>query len=349
MFCYDFPVKITVNHEIEAFLQRCRDNLSDTRLNNFLDRSVTPGNEAYIQQALKKAGSQEFSGPKETWPSLFLSVDAYEQSPYHRNVTGKLQDLSNERFELQTFAGNRLFNLDAVQPDRSRELGDWMKLRALDRDAETLVLTSSETEWMLDMPSEAATNDPYAKKAHGNVLQFGLGIGYVLYMTLLNPAVSHITVIENDPLTIALFREYLMPLFPGHDRFTIIQDDAENRWNSDYLSGFDYIYADIWQSGEDGLFIMSDLLKQAMVPLASADFWIEDSCIVPLRTLIFLHFEESCYHTERTVSPDYQSLMDRVRTWFDSDPSLITSADELRDRMYDRRILRSILGGKTCV
>ncbi len=346
--CYDSAVKIRQNKNIESFLARCRTNLSDDRLNSFLDRRVTPGNEAYVRRALKAAGAQEFDGPENTWPGLLISVDDYEKTPYHRNVTAKLRGLHDGLYDTAVFAGGRLFNLDAVQPDKKRELGDWMKLRALDRDAETLVLADGDTEWMLDMPSEAATNDPFARKAYGNVLLFGLGIGYVLYMTLLTPSVRHITVVERDERVITRFRELLMPLFPDPDRFDILQDDAHNRWNAEWLSRFDCIFTDIWQSGEDGLFRMSELLSAAPVPLNTADFWIEDSCIVPLRTLVFLYFEELCSGTSRPVSGEYTGLMNNVRRWFETDSSVITEPEELKDRMYSRGILRGILGGRTC-
>ena len=339
---------IRQNKKIESFLVRCRTNLSDDRLNGFLDRRVTPGNEVYVRRALKAAGAQEFDGPEDTWPHLLISVDDYEQTPYHRNVTAKLRGLHESLYDTAVFAGGRLFNLDAVQPDVNRELGDWMKLRALDRDAETLVLADGDTEWMLDMPSEAATNDPFARKAYGNVLLFGLGIGYVLYMTLLNPSVRHITVIERDARVITRFKKLLMPLFPDHNRFELIQDDARSRWNGEWLSRFDCIFTDIWQSGEDGLFRMSELLSASPVPLDTADFWIEDSCIVPLRTLIFLHYEELCSGVSRSVSADYTGLMNNVRRWFETDPSVITETEDLKDRMYSRAVLRGILGGKTC-
>ena len=347
--CYDSVVRIEQNENIASFLARCRRNLSNTALNSFLDRRVTSGSEAYLRRQLKRAGAQEFEGPETTWPSLFLSVDAFEKTPYHRNVTAKLSGMHGDLYDTVIFEGNRLFNLDAVQPDQNRELNDWMKLRALDRDANTLVLADGETEWMLDMPSEAATNDPFARRAHGSVLLFGLGIGYVLYMTLRNPAVSHITVVEYNPRVIEVFEQILKPLFPDHDRFTILQDDARNRWNEEWLAGFDCIFTDIWQSGDDGLFMMADLLSRASVPLDKADFWIEDSCIVPLRTLVFLHYEELLEHKPRPVAEDYEPLMNNVRRWFDSDPAVIGNAEALKDRLYSREVLRGILGGRTCV
>lgn len=341
-------MKLNHTRELDAYFASCRKHLSDTRLNRFLDRKVTGGNEAFLQIALKQAGAREFDGPKETWPSLFLSVDAFEQSPYHRNVTAKLNSLHSDRYATEVFAGGRLFNLSAVQPDPDRELMDWMKLRALDRDAETLILSDGELEWMLDSPSEAETNDPAAAKAHGNVLVFGLGIGYVVYMMLMNGKTDHITVVENDPRVIHAFREYLLPLFPSHSPVTILEADAFACWNHDFLAPYDYIYADIWQSGEDGLFCMERLLEAEIVDSAKADFWIETSCVVPLRTLFFLHYEELYGSAPQAVSEEYQSMMNKIRNYIASIDVTVSDPELLKQLMYDQNTLRSVLGGKIC-
>ena len=341
-------MKIEDHEAVVSFLKRCRRNLNQNALNRFLDSQVTPGKEAYVKKQLKKAGAQEFDGDAGQWPSLFLSSQKWKESPYHQAVTEQLLSEHNSRYQSQWFAGGRLFNADAVQPDRNRELGDWMKLRAMDEDIETLILSENQTEWMLDAPSEMATNDPYAEKAHGNIITFGLGIGYFLFMALRNPDVSHITVIERDPETIGQFRNVLLPLFPDHDRFDIRCENAFSVWNRIFLQTFDYIYADIWQSSEDGLFTMRKLLKQDNPPLETADFWIEDSCIVPLRTLIFLHYEELVSGKPASIHPDYVPLMEDVQHYFESIPDTVRNPELLKTMMYDRSHLRSILGGKPC-
>ena len=341
-------MKIEDHGTVVSFLERCRRNLNQNSLNCFLDCTVTPGKEAYVKKQLKKAGAQEFEGDPGQWPSLFLSSQKWKESPYHQAVTEKLLSEHNSRYQSQWFAGGRLFNADAVQPDRRRELGDWMKLRAMDEDIETLILSENETEWMLDAPSEMATNDPYARKAHGKTITFGLGIGYFLFMALRNPDVSHITVIERDAETIERFREVLLTLFPDQDRFDIQCEDAFSVWNKEVLSAYDYLYADIWQSSEDGLFLMRKLLKQYVPPLEAADFWIEDSCVVPLRTLIFLHYEELLSGKPALVHPDYAPLMEDVRSYFESVSDTVSDPDRLKYMLYDRRVLRSILGGEPC-
>ena len=93
---------------------------------------------------------------------------------------------------------------------------------------------------------------------------------------------------------------------------------------------------------------MHELLKRYNPPHEAVDFWIEDSCIVPLRTLVFLHYEELLEHKPRPVADDYQDLMNNVRRWFDSDPAVIDNSEALKDRLYSREVLRGILGGRTC-
>lgn len=341
-------MKIEGNEAVCSFLKRCRRNLGHDELNRFLDRPVTPGREAYVKKQLKQAGAQEFTGDPDQWPSLFLSSKAWRESPYHQAVTEPLLANNGSRYQSQWFAGGRLFNYDAVQPDQERELGDWMKLRAMDEDIETLVLCEENTEWMLDAPSEMATNDPYAAKAHGSVITFGLGIGYFLFLALRNPEVRHITVIEKDPQTIERFEELLKPLFPDQDRFSVRCEDAFAFWKEENLREFDYIYADIWQSSEDGLWAMRKLLKQYNPPLERADFWIEDSCIVPLRTLIDLYYEKLVSGKKTKVHPDYVPLLEDMRSYFESIPDTVTDPEQLKYYLYDRKVLRSILGGETC-
>ena len=94
---------------------------------------------------------------------------------------------------------------------------------------------------MLDAPSEANTIDSYAKKATGAVLTYGLGIGYFIYMAMLNPNVESITVIENSMEVIQMFESYLLPQFPKLP-LTIIHGDAFNYHNEKYLDNFDYVF-----------------------------------------------------------------------------------------------------------
>jgi len=337
-------MRIRRNEDTESFLKRCRRNLSLDGCNAFLDHRLTKENELRMKRKLQKAGAREFSGEEKNWPSLFLDTDAWERTPYHQTVTLKHIQDDSFSYDRMTMLGGRLFSLEAVQNDPDRELGDWLKLRAMDRDFEAAVLYQDDEMWMLDAPSEAATNDPPAMRAFGNAVTFGLGIGYYLFMALRNPAVVSVTAVEKSEAVIRMFERFLLPQFPHRERIRLIHGDAMDCWNEAFLSQYDSIYADIWQSNEDGLFRMNDLLERFHPRDELTDFWIEDSCMVSLRTIVFLHFEELLYETKREVNEDYRILLEKTRQYFHKQEMTVEDSGILKEFLYSRRVLRAILG-----
>jgi hypothetical protein len=344
MFMLEFiRMKVILNQEMQAFFRRCLKNIG-TDKNQFLGMSVTPGREKYLQKQLARHGFAEFRSPEP--PSLFLSADAWEKTPYHSHIDLTRITSHHFTFEKDLVRGRELFNADAIQKDPERELNDYMKLRAMDRDFEAVYLYQDEKDWMLDAPSEAFTNDPYAEKAHGRVLTLGLGIGYFLYMCTLNPQVREITVIERSPDVIDMFCRDILPQFHTPLPIHFIAADAFACWQDEQLKQYDYIYADIWQSSDDGLACITRLLQQFNPPYEKTDFWIEDSCYEIMWTLSFYYFYEKALGRKMNPAPMYQPYMDLIRTYYDRQGSTITSSEKIKERMYDTRTIRAILAGQ---
>ncbi len=200
-------MKIKRTQEIDQFFNRCLHNIQNESKNNFLGLVVSKETEKDIQKKMKKAGFFEYSGNSDKWPSLFISSKEYMNRPYHKAI--KLDKIISDEFTYQTqmVNANELFSLSSIQFDPNRELNDSMRLVALDEPMEVTILYQHNEVWMLDVPSEAETIDPVAKKAYGNVLTFGLGIGYFPFMAMLNPNVKSITVIEKSKSVIELFNQ----------------------------------------------------------------------------------------------------------------------------------------------
>lgn len=346
-------MKIVLTPEIEAWLNTCRDNILYDEKAEFLGAKVTKAGEKKLQRAMSEAGFAEFQGPESEWPSLFLSADEWESSPYHSTVRLDWIKDSSFYYETRKIAGRELFNSDCIQKDPERSLNDWMKLRAMDRNFESIYLyqTSKEedtddTDWMMDAPSEAVTNNRPAEKAHGNVLTFGLGIGYFVFMAMRNPAVKSITVVENSPEVIAMFRRFLEPQFPQDVPLYINEADAYEMFTEEFLSDFDYIYTDIWLSSEDGLASIDRLLSQYNPPFEKADFWIEDSCFEVMWTLSVLYFESLVYGEAADVSETAQYYMDKIRRYYENIDETVDDVERLKFLAYDTKTIRSILAGK---
>lgn len=336
-------MKVTENDEMKAFFRRCLKNIQKDK-NRFLAMPVSKPREKYIQKQLAKHGFAEFSLPNP--PSLFLSADAWEKTPYHSHIDLTRISSHHFSFEKEWVKGNELFNADAIQKDPDRELNDWMKLRAMDRDFEAIYLYQDEEDWMMDAPSEAFTNDPCARKAHGHVLTLGLGIGYFLYMCTLNEKVQEITVVERSQDVIDLFYRDILPQFHTALPIHFICADAFAFWKKENLKNYDYIYADIWQSSEDGLACITKLLEQYNPPFADTDFWIEDSCYEIMWTLSFYHFYETAENRIMNPVSEYLPYMEKIRHYYAQEDHIYTSSDEIKAKMYDTETIRAILAGK---
>lgn len=339
-------MEIQPTKEIESFLNRCRQHIYNDTKNTFLGMHVTKANEMKVRTEMQRAGFAEFSGDVTTWPSLFLSTEDWLNSPYHSHVSLDLVKSEHFSYQTQKIAGHELFNTDCIQKDPNHELNDWMKLRAMDQNFDAIYLYQDDLDWMLDAPSEAATNDIPASHAHGNVLTFGLGIGYFIYMALLNPDVTSITCVENSAQVVELFRRFLYPQFPQDKTVTIIQGDAFDYFSEETISQYDYVYTDIWQSNQDGLQCIEKLLMQYNPPFEKASFWIEDSCEEIMWTLIFLYFDSLVHHRKCNVNPAYQHLMHKVQQFFRKETITVNDVDTLKFYMYDTKTIRCILAQK---
>ena len=336
-------MKVNCTEEIQSFMDRCMFHIQSDWKSEFVGMHITKAQEKQIQREMHEAGFHEFAGSEDTWPSLFLSSSEWAESPYHSSISLDLIKDENFSFETVRTAGRELFNADAIVKDPDRELNDSMVLRAMDRNFDAIYLYQDDDEWMVDAPSEAATNDAPAARAHGKVVTFGLGIGYFIFMAMRNPLVKEITVVESSAEVIAMFERFLYPQFPHDIPLHFIHGDAFDYFNESFLSGFDYIYTDIWKSAQDGLEIMEKLLHQYVPPFEKADFWIEDSCEEIMWTLIFLYFEAIAHDRIPEVNPIYESQMQKIRAWFDPIEHTITDPKEIQFYMYDTDTIRNIL------
>ena len=333
-------MKIQKNKEIEQYLKRLKTNIYQNTQNDYLDCYVDIKDEKKSKKELLEAGQQEFMDSPS--PSLFIDADMWNNNPYVKNIS--FSNIKDKQFSYRKVLIEKgyLFNADAICDDKDKELKDWLKLRTLNKDIEALFLYQNNKEWMMAVPSESLTNDPYALKAHGKVITFGLGIGYFTYMALLNKNVESITIIEKSKEVIKLF-DSIKSNFPRNDKIQIINGDAFDYFNENYLSDFDYIYVDIWKSSDDGRVIIEKLLEQYNPPYDKCDFWIEKSCLNVIRTLIYLCYDEIYYHKKNKVVKEYDSLMNKVRTYFKNLDLEVKDTNTLKEIMYDYKTIRNIL------
>ena len=135
--------------------------------------------------------------------------------------------------------------------------------------------------WMTVTPNEINTIQPCVRQSHGNVLTFGLGLGYYAFHCLLKPDVRRVTVVERDPDIISLFRALLLPHFPRPDALEIIQADAFD-FAPKHLPAYDVVFTDLWHDVSDGL-PLYQRMKALEVPGVKYLYWIEQTLRCYLR------------------------------------------------------------------
>lgn len=140
-------------------------------------------------------------------------------------------------------------------------------------------LTREGRVWMTITPLEIETMKPHIERAKGNIAVMGLGMGYYAYMASLKDDVTSITIVDMDDEVISLFKEHILPHFPGDKPIKIIKGDAFEFVEKCVPGGnFDYVFSDLWHDAADGMEMYLKLKKlEKLSPGTDFSYWIEET------------------------------------------------------------------------
>ncbi len=201
-----------------------------------------------------------------------LLAENYEQDPYLQTVS--LSHISSGRWELtnESYKPYELF----VFNDPVREIDGKLipMVGYFQREYSFPCVKQGGREWMLITPNEIETMKRPIAKAFGDVVTYGLGLGYFPFMVSAKDSVESVTVIEKDESIIRLFEKHLLWQFPFKEKIRIICADAFEYAAKDY--SHDFVFADIWHDPSDGVVAYKRLkaLEKEGVEYA---YWIEDT------------------------------------------------------------------------
>ncbi len=216
-----------------------------------------------------------------------LSSIPYENDPYYKNI--KFPNISSGRWQMgrESYRPYEPFVWrDIVLTDEFREIP---QIGFFAESFSFPAVFEDGREWMAIKPNEIETMRAPLEAVSGDVLTYGLGLGYFTYMASLKDEVRSITVVERDPEMIGLFKEHILPQFAYADKVKIVCSDAfeyaETRIKNEH---FDYVFADLWHDASDG-FDMYIRLKRLEKNNAGAKYlyWIEDTLLSRLRWMAY--------------------------------------------------------------
>lgn len=207
-----------------------------------------------------------------------------------------------------------------------------------------LAVIKDDLIWMSIIPHEINTMKEPIKEAFGNVLVLGLGLGYYAFHIALKDDVDRITIIENDPLVIALFKKHIYPKFKNKEKIHIIEDDAFHHLDEHH--DYDFIFSDIWHNVADGQSLYLKI-KQYEKEYKNTKFsyWIETSIVAMIRRELLTIFEEEYF--EGFKEKDYlkaKNENDKIINYlyFLTKECEINSANDLINLLKDESIKKLV-------
>lgn len=336
-------MKIQDNKNIRGYFERCFENLSIASLNSkFLEfREILDWNKDIYLDIAKRYNKND---------DVFYNKSLVLDNPYIKNI--KLDDIDSDKVQIKHVKTQKNFaeNVSWILPDEKRELGEYIVYKACTETFSLPVLTEGNIAWMSPTLAEQATTDPFAKKAHGNVLTFGLGIGYFVYMCTLNDNVDSITIVEKNKTIIDIFNKFILPQFNTDKKINIIHGDLFNYYNKEFLNKYDYIFVDTWENNDEGLAILSKLFEKNGVYEGDIDYWVEFACYNLLRFLMICYFQSICNHDYQNylsrwlnLNRDFALYIKKIHKYFRNIDKEISNYSDLQDYIYDLNVMRTIL------
>ena len=214
-----------------------------------------------------------------------------------------------------------------------------------DKEYKYLAVMKDDVVWMSTDPNEINTMEASIKETKGNVLAFGLGLGYFPIEALFNDDVKSVTVVEKDPKIIEIFEKHIRPLIKNDKKLIIIKDDAFHYLkNNDIDCLFDYLFIDIWHNPEDGLPLylrFKELLRNKKIKVS---YWLEKSILAMYRRCLLTIVEESLEgYTKKDylkAQNDYDKIINDL--YFKTENIIINKYDDLVNLLQDKNLLKII-------
>lgn len=269
--------------------------------------------EAYFQLFLKCLDID--CGDIETYSSFknycyeniyLLKNEDFENNLYLKNIHISSIQIKDIKISYDSYLPYEGFPLDDLTIDEDNYYQEKYSLGFFEKKYRFQSISYKNIVWMSVIPNEIITMKDDINKVHGNVLVYGLGLGYFAYMISLKDDVKQITIVENNPIIIKLFESNILKQFKCANKIKIVCQDAFD-FETNNSEKFDFAYVDLYHGDEDGIKVY---LKFKNLELRSNNYiyWLEKTLINVLRrnliTIFYEHYyQENCnYQVEKNYN-----------------------------------------------
>lgn len=208
-----------------------------------------------------------------------LDTNEYYNNPYYKNIKIPTIKIGNSELKYEKYKPFEGFVCDdIIKTEEGRQIP---QIGFFDTEFIFPAVLENERIWMTVTPNEIETMKEAVDQAFGNVLAFGLGLGYYAYMISEKEHVESITVVESNEDVIHLFKQYILPQFNNAGKINIIKADAFE-FARKYLpeGNYDFVFTDLWHDVSDGIDMYLKMKHyESFSPNTVFTYWIEKSIL----------------------------------------------------------------------
>ncbi|KAA9021834.1 hypothetical protein F4V44_16430 [Niallia endozanthoxylica] len=208
-----------------------------------------------------------------------LNVNEYYNNPYYKNIIIPTMKVGKSELKYEKYKPFEGFVCNDIMPNKAgRHIP---QIGFFDVEFKFPAILENERIWMTVTPNEIETMKEAVDQAYGNVLTFGLGLGYYAYMVSEKENVESVTVIDSNQDVINLFTSYILPQFKHAGKIKIIKSDAFEYAQKHMPKGnYDFVFTDIWHDVSDGIDSYLQMKQyEKTCPNTQFSYWIEKSIL----------------------------------------------------------------------
>ena len=343
---------IAVSDIFNEYLMEYEKDINKKTLNKYQGSEVKRYCQAllYDEFNMKDASLYEQEVIREHAINYIQKVDpsSYQNDPYYKNIV--LKDKRYKKWSLhnESYLPYELFPLNDLEVDEDNYFQEKLKFGYMDKEFSFQAVTEDDVIWMSVIPNEIETMKKGIANAKGNIITFGLGLGYFAYMASLKDDVTSITIVEKDKNVISLFKEFILPQFQHPEKIKIIQEDAFVFLNKkENFSNISFVYVDIFHGAEDGIFSYIKFKKEEnKYPCIQFSYWLEDSLISYIRRTLISLIDEALQgynDSDYAISNSIDSYDDFISSlYYQLKNTSLNSYDDIKRLLSRESILKII-------
>ena len=254
---------LEMNNEVLGLMSRyltvCPDFITKELIEGITGECEITLAEAYTSLLVAACGLDVENNPRDRYLSTAylrsgirrLDPQEYRMNPYYRQIRIPEAHFGNWKLTIEKYKPYEAFVCDDIRTDE--ELKEIPQIGFFDTEFSFPAVMEDGQEWMAIKPNEIETMRQPIARAAGQVVAFGLGMGYYAFMVSEKPEVKTLTIVERDENVIALFREHILPQFPKKEKIDIVRQDAFEFATNCMSDGYyDHAFVDLWHDVSDG-------------------------------------------------------------------------------------------------